>query len=319
MFLARIGVWQFVAALALSVGIVPAALAAGWFDDFNDGSVTDGNPVTWIENAGGSPYFPGIYDASSGDYLLNPDDDSLTGQSVTWVDGFNFNDTYVRTQGIVMPDPNDPVNNTGGNLVVLGRINPTSLEGYLAYVDVSGNLNIQISFGLGGTLDIGTTFDLPFNAGSEIILELNIVGDQLSAFAWQPGQPKPESPQAFATDSTFTSAGMAGLAYSPDDPNTFGIYRFAAAQDVPFVDPPLELPGDYNEDGTVNAADYPVWRDGGSPDDTQAGYDLWKANFGNTTEELGSGSAAVPEPTSLVCVFMALAAVAGFYRSRNLR
>jgi hypothetical protein len=62
-----------------------------------------------------------------------------------------------------------------------------------------------------------------------------------------------------------------------------------------------ELQGDYNDDGTVNAADYAVWRDGGSPDDTQAGYDLWKANFGNSGS--GSGSAAVPEPTGVViCV-----------------
>lgn len=54
--------------------------------------------------------------------------------------------------------------------------------------------------------------------------------------------------------------------------------------------------GDYNGDGTVNAADYTVWRDGGSPDDTIAGYNLWKANFGSS----GSGSsAAVPEPSSV--------------------
>jgi hypothetical protein len=58
-----------------------------------------------------------------------------------------------------------------------------------------------------------------------------------------------------------------------------------------------ELQGDYNGDGIVNAADYTVWRDGGSPDDSQAGYDLWKANFG--TSGSGSGSAAVPEPAGV--------------------
>ena len=30
--------------------------------------------------------------------------------------------------------------------------------------------------------------------------------------------------------------------------------------------------GDYNGNGTVDAADYAVWRNGDSPDDTQAGY-----------------------------------------------
>ena len=66
----------------------------------------------------------------------------------------------------------------------------------------------------------------------------------------------------------------------------------------------IGLAVDYNEDGTVNAADYTVWRDGGSPDDSQAGYDLWKANFGNSGS--GSGSAAVPEPVSAALVVVGL-------------
>lgn len=71
------------------------------------------------------------------------------------------------------------------------------------------------------------------------------------------------------------------------------------------------LAGDYNGDGTVNAADYTVWRDrlGQSvtlPNDTtpgtvtQADYDVWKNNFG---AHAGAGAgAAVPEPTTLVLV-----------------
>lgn len=69
--------------------------------------------------------------------------------------------------------------------------------------------------------------------------------------------------------------------------------------------------GDYNGDGTVNAADYTVWRDGGSPDDTQAGYDLWQANFGNSGS--GSGS-AVPEPASLGLLLAAVGMLLFRYR-----
>jgi hypothetical protein len=47
------------------------------------------------------------------------------------------------------------------------------------------------------------------------------------------------------------------------------------------------LPGDFNHDGRVDAADYTVWRDSNG---TGANYNLWKANFGTS-----SGS-AVPEP-----------------------
>jgi len=59
--------------------------------------------------------------------------------------------------------------------------------------------------------------------------------------------------------------------------------------------------GDYNGDGKVDAADYVVWR---KTDGTPAGYNAWRANFGQT---VGAGSLvpadmgvhAVPEPTSL--------------------
>jgi fibronectin-binding autotransporter adhesin len=63
------------------------------------------------------------------------------------------------------------------------------------------------------------------------------------------------------------------------------------------------LPGDYNNDGKVNAADYVMWRKnpgafGGDP----AGYNTWRANFGAGGAGAGSslGTGAVPEPTTLL-------------------
>ena len=82
---------------------------------------------------------------------------------------------------------------------------------------------------------------------------------------------------------------------------------------------PPSLFGDYNGDLTVNAADYAVWRDGGSPDDTIAGYELWKANFGDSG--VGAGS-AVPEPSSQLLLILAGVLVAiiktATQRSRRL-
>jgi hypothetical protein len=66
------------------------------------------------------------------------------------------------------------------------------------------------------------------------------------------------------------------------------------------------LPGDYNGDGTVNVADYTVWRNGGSPDDSQAGYNLWRTNFGRTSGSgSGVGSSAIPEPAGWLLVLVA--------------
>jgi PEP-CTERM motif len=71
------------------------------------------------------------------------------------------------------------------------------------------------------------------------------------------------------------------------------------------------LPGDYNQNGTVDAADYVIWRKtGGSTDD----YNAWRAHFGQTFS-FGSGLGvsaasqpmlpAVPEPATLVLMMLA--------------
>ena len=109
-----------------------------------------------------------------------------------------------------------------------------------------------------------------------------------------------------------------------------GFDNFAAAN-LPALDPGLvwqlnpggitfslnvatALPGDYNQDGTVNAADYTRWRDtlgeevtrgsfaDGSGDGTvnQADYTVWRLNFGSADQ----GAVAVPEPQALLTIVL---------------
>ena len=101
-------------------------------------------------------------------------------------------------------------------------------------------------------------------------------------------------------------------------------------------DPPVFItnaapgtPGDYNNDGKVDAADYVIWRENNGttntlPNDPNGGiigqnqYDTWKANFGKVTGS-GSGlggSAAVPEPTAAALGLLALTVVTAFPRRR---
>jgi hypothetical protein len=84
----------------------------------------------------------------------------------------------------------------------------------------------------------------------------------------------------------------------------------------------LLIAGDYNQNGTVDAADYSVWRDmvgrtgsGLAADGNRDGsvntadYDVWKMNFGVTTGDGAGTDISVPEPRTFVlvsCVLLAM-------------
>jgi uncharacterized protein YjbI with pentapeptide repeats len=75
------------------------------------------------------------------------------------------------------------------------------------------------------------------------------------------------------------------------------------------------FPGDFNTDGTVDAADYIVWRKGLGTTYTQTDYDAWRANFGRSAAGAAAvadtfsaaSSANIPEPTSLALAALAFA------------
>jgi hypothetical protein len=92
--------------------------------------------------------------------------------------------------------------------------------------------------------------------------------------------------------------------------------------------PSPTVEGDFNEDGSVDAADYVVWRAGLGTTHTQEDYDVWRANFGTATPASGAGNsaalhsgqlaaAAVPEPAAIALTATAAACMAiGLRRSR---
>jgi hypothetical protein len=88
---------------------------------------------------------------------------------------------------------------------------------------------------------------------------------------------------------------------------------------------PSSPSGDFNQDGTVDASDYVVWRKGLGTTYTDGDYDLWHAHFGVTA---GSGatlpsvappSAKVPEPWTVSVLSVGVLALPATCRLRGLR
>jgi hypothetical protein len=71
------------------------------------------------------------------------------------------------------------------------------------------------------------------------------------------------------------------------------------------------LPGDFNNDGIVDAADYVVWRTGLGTAYAQNDYGVWRAHFGASLGPASGAarpsaaplSATVPEPGSIIMLF----------------
>jgi GH25 family lysozyme M1 (1,4-beta-N-acetylmuramidase) len=78
------------------------------------------------------------------------------------------------------------------------------------------------------------------------------------------------------------------------------------------------LPGDFNGDGKVNAADYITWRRGQSPNpNSSTDLATWRQHFGSSSGA-GAGTSigsTVPEPTSLL--YVATISFLGFARRRK--
>lgn len=115
---------------------------------------------------------------------------------------------------------------------------------------------------------------------------------------------------------SLTEGEVVYIAFGPDSVDVSDFFSFDFSIDL------LIVPGDYNQNGLVEAADYTLWRDeygstgaglradGTGPDGAPDGvvdtydYDLWAANFGKTSSDIGA-SEAVPEPEGFVQVLIA--------------
>lgn len=154
--------------------------------------------------------------------------------------------------------------------------------------------------------------------GSPQTLDLVTAG-QMNDGEWRQYSLNGTSPAG--TQSVRVSVGATGMFDSLTNPQS------AFFDDLSLDVVVAGVPGDYNNNGTVDAADYVLWRNGGplqnevsTPGATTAeDYTAWRARFGNTAAA-GAGAlaaAAVPEPAAGVLAMLALLGGFGIGRGRR--
>jgi T5SS/PEP-CTERM-associated repeat protein len=205
--------------------------------------------------------------------------------------------------------------NLSGNIINRGLVSPGTSIGALhlnsTYIQTAlGKLQIE----LGGTVP-GNSYDQLLVSGS-ISLNGTLQVDKVNSF-------EPSAGDAFdildggGISGTFSTIQLplltSGLVWDTSQLYTSGMLRVIG-----------NLPGDYNQNGAIDAGDYVLWRNNlGSPvslpnDDTagvgQDDYNRWRGHFGQSAGGSGamagsltSTAAGVPEPNSLDLVVLTIA------------
>jgi autotransporter-associated beta strand protein len=167
---------------------------------------------------------------------------------------------------------------------------------------INGALQVQYD----GDVD---TIDLLNVAGLLDITNATVNFQNLGAGALDGG------PHVFATYGSLMGAGVGMDEFSMMSglPSNFAIDYHYLGNQIALV-ASSGLPGDFNQDDVVDAADYVLWRKdptnpaNGYISDPSDGYNLWRANFGNPPGSGSSlnGSGAVPEPASIGLVALGI-------------
>lgn len=218
-----------------------AVCGQSWYDNFDDGSYDDGDPVTWEIDPLGA--FPGEYSVADGDFVMltldgNEDDETMA----AWVDSVTFTNTSsVRTRAslLAVPDVIDGFGNVGVALF----FDPDTVTGYLGLMSVDTNLQlIRVE---GGAAEGLVSMDQPFSPSEDVIIQLDHDGEALYLTAWEIGTPKPAPQLEWELELVDITSGKSGLIFNENSLNDAGVFRWARAAADPIEDGDLDFDGDF--------------------------------------------------------------------------
>jgi sugar lactone lactonase YvrE len=198
-----------------------------------------------------------------------------------------------------------------GNTDQIRKITPSGTVSLFATLP-AGSAPLGLAFD-----DIGNLYAA--NLATDSISKIT-PGGAVSLFATLPVNWQPIG-LAFDTTGNLYAAGV-GAKINKITPNgtvsyfasgTSTLTYIAVTDDTghPLAVPPATLLGDYNRNGTVDAADYTLWRDGLGSVYNQFDYQIWKSHFGEMSGgSLARATGSVPEPAAIILLTFALPALA---------
>jgi T5SS/PEP-CTERM-associated repeat protein len=201
--------------------------------------------------------------------------------------------------------------NQGGTLAPGHSAGTTTITG--SYTQQSGG---KLEIEIGGTT-AGSAYDV-VNVTSSASLNGQLQLALLNGFAPGASDTFTVLTATGGIFGTFSNAANGARLDTIDDLGSFQVNYVAGGGINPtrvvlnnFV--PNVLPGDFNDDGVVNAADFVVWRKFNL---APAAYNTWRSHFGQTNGSSSSATAnaAVPEPASLCLLVTSFLAASSLHR-----
>ena len=191
-----------------------------YFDDFNDDSML----ADWTVPT----FWPlTTFDVSDGDLRVNPIEPDNS--AVIGLFDLNLRDSSIRAQVRIEDGQGDEI----ASVFLRGNDSTGIAHGLQVAVDGGVFLNIAGEFERIGT-------DLR-PVEHDVVLQLDVIGDAINAWAWKAGETMPSSPLYSRTSSALTE-GIPGVSYGPSIIPPLGgsgtaLFRYVHVADVSIPEP----------------------------------------------------------------------------------